>query len=109
MGLDTKASSSKHRKEKNSEKREELESEMKDKQYLIPGRNGTKGKKVSVSTVFSAEEIEVGVREVRTAIEEIEHLEKPGQDVWEDYQENTFKYGNQKHSILLLICFVVVV
>lgn len=92
MGLDTKASSSKHRKEKNSEKREELESEMKDKQYLIPGKNGTKGKKVSVSTVFSAEEIEVGVREVRTAIEEIEHLEKPGQDVWEDYQENTFKY-----------------
>nr|XP_008263279.2 glutamate-rich protein 3 isoform X1 [Oryctolagus cuniculus] len=94
MGLDTKTSSAKHRKGKVSEKREELESDMKlskDREYLIPRRNETKGKKISMSAIFSAQEIKMGVRDVRTAIEEMEHKRK-SEDVWEEYQENTFKY-----------------
>ncbi|XP_062046079.1 glutamate-rich protein 3 [Lepus europaeus] len=95
MGLDTKTSSAKHRKGKISEKREELENDMKlskDREYLIPRRNEMKGKKISMSTIFSAQEIKMGVRDVRTAIEEMEQKRKSVEDVWEDYQENTFKY-----------------
>lgn len=105
MGLDTKTSSAKHRKGKISEKREELENDMKlskDREYLIPRRNEMKGKKISMSTIFSAQEIKMGVRDVRTAIEEMEQKRKSVEDVWEDYQENTFKYGNQEHRAVLL-------
>ncbi|KAM9685453.1 glutamate-rich protein 3 [Trichechus inunguis] len=94
MGLDKKTSSSKTRKE-NAEKREELKGKeklRKDKEYMIPRRNTIEGNKISASAIFSAQEEETGVREVRTAMEEMESKGKPGQNVWEDDQENTFKY-----------------
>uniref|UniRef100_A0A2K6FVK8 DUF4590 domain-containing protein n=1 Tax=Propithecus coquereli TaxID=379532 RepID=A0A2K6FVK8_PROCO len=96
MGLDKKTSLPKPRKEKSTEKRVELRKGegkvRKDGEYMTPRRNEMKGDKTSVSDIFSAQEINTGVREVRTAMEEMERKGKPGQDVWEDDQENTLKY-----------------
>ncbi|XP_007947822.1 glutamate-rich protein 3 [Orycteropus afer afer] len=95
MGLDKKTSSSKTRKE-NAEKREELKKSKgklrKDEKYMIPRRNEIERNRTLVSAIFSAQEEEMGVKEVRTAMEEMERKGKPGQDIWEDDQENTFKY-----------------
>ncbi|KAM6168310.1 glutamate-rich protein 3 [Erethizon dorsatum] len=96
MGLDKRPSSLKPRKEKSPEDREDL---RKEEQKLrearvnwIPRRTETEEYKISTCAIFSVEEIIPEVREVRTAVEEIEHKEKLGQDVWEDNQSNTFKY-----------------
>uniref|UniRef100_A0A8C6DNT5 Glutamate rich 3 n=1 Tax=Moschus moschiferus TaxID=68415 RepID=A0A8C6DNT5_MOSMO len=96
MGLDKKTTSPKPRKEKNTEKREgqkKGEGKLrKDREYLIPRRRDMEGSKASASVIVSAQELHAGLNEVRTAVEEMECKEKPGQDVWEDDQENIFKY-----------------
>nr|XP_012615822.1 glutamate-rich protein 3 isoform X1 [Microcebus murinus] len=96
MGLDKKTSLPKPRKEKNTEKRLELrKSEGKARrnaEYMTSRRNEMDGDKISVSDIFSVQEIKTGVREVRTAMEEMERKGKAGQDVWEDDQENILKY-----------------
>ncbi|KAM9692889.1 glutamate-rich protein 3 [Dama dama] len=96
MGLDKKTTSPKPRKEKNTEKKEgqkKGEGKLrKDREYLIPRRRDMEGSKASASVVFSAQELHAGLSEVRTAVEEMECKEKPGQDVWEDDQGNIFKY-----------------
>ncbi|XP_057551312.1 glutamate-rich protein 3 [Hippopotamus amphibius kiboko] len=96
MGLDKKTTSPKPRKEKSIEKREGLKKGegklRKDREYLIPRRREMEGSKTSASVIFSAQELHTGSSEVRTAVEEMKHKEKPGQDVWEDDQENIFKY-----------------
>ncbi|KAF4021666.1 hypothetical protein G4228_013720 [Cervus hanglu yarkandensis] len=96
MGLDKKTTSPKPRKEKNTEKKEgqkKGEGKLrKDREYLIPRRRDMEGSKSSASVVFSAQELHAGLSEVRTAVEEMECKEKPGQDVWEDDQGNIFKY-----------------
>ncbi|KAF6344473.1 glutamate rich 3 [Rhinolophus ferrumequinum] len=96
MGLDKKPTSPKPRKQKSTEKREELEKGKgklrKDRAYKIPRRNEMEGNRASASVIFSAEEENTEVDEVRTAIEEMESKGKPVQYVWEDDQENIFKY-----------------
>ncbi|XP_006146150.1 glutamate-rich protein 3 [Tupaia chinensis] len=96
MGLDKKTPSPKPKREKSTEKREELKKSegklRKDREYVIPRRKEIEGNKASASAVFSAQEVKMGDREVRTAVEEMEQKGKPGQDVWEDDQENTLKY-----------------
>ncbi|XP_073935855.1 glutamate-rich protein 3 isoform X2 [Castor canadensis] len=96
MGLDKKITSTKYRKEKSAEKREEQrrgeERRWKERENMISKRSEIEGKKTSVSDIFSAQEIQPGIREVRTAVEEIEQKGKLEQDVWEDNQEKTFKY-----------------
>ncbi|XP_040092691.1 glutamate-rich protein 3-like [Oryx dammah] len=96
MGLDKKSTSPKPRKEKNTEKKEgqkKGEGKLrKDREYLIPRRREMEGSKASASVIVSAQELHTGLSEVRTAVEEMECKEKPGQDVWEDDQENIFKY-----------------
>ncbi|XP_061267557.1 glutamate-rich protein 3 isoform X3 [Bos javanicus] len=96
MGLDKKTTSPKPRKEKNAEKKEgqkKGEGKLrKDREYLIPRRREMEGSKASASAIVSAQELHAGLSEVRTAVEEMECKEKPGQDVWEDDQENIFKY-----------------
>nr|KAF6504956.1 glutamate rich 3 [Rousettus aegyptiacus] len=95
MGLDKKPTSPKPRKQRNIQKREELEKGegklRKDRAYMIPRRNEMEGNKTSASVIFSAEEEKIGIEEVRTAIEEMQRRGKPGQ-VWEDDHENLFKY-----------------
>lgn len=107
MGLDKKSTSPKPRKEKNTEKKEgqkKGEGKLrKDREYLIPRRRDMEGSKASASVIASAQELHAGLSEVRTAVEEMECKEKPGQDVWEDDQENIFKYGNAWHCFLLLL------
>lgn len=97
MGLDKNPTSPKLRKEKSIEKREELKKGegklRKDRGYMIPRRNEIEGNKMSPSVILSAQE-KTRSGEVRTAVEEMEHKGKPGQNVWEDDQENIFKYGN---------------
>ncbi|XP_045403692.1 glutamate-rich protein 3 isoform X2 [Lemur catta] len=96
MGLDKKTSLPKLRKEKSTEKRVEPRKgegkARKDGEYVTPRKNEMEGDKTSVSDSFLAQEIKTGVREVRTAMEEMEHKGKPGQDVWEDDLGNTLKY-----------------
>ncbi|XP_046501825.1 glutamate-rich protein 3 isoform X2 [Equus quagga] len=96
MGLDKKPTSPKLRKEKSIEKREELKKGegklKKDREYMMPRRNEMEGSKTSASAIFSAQEEKTGFPEVRTAVEEMELRGKPGQDVWEDDQENILKY-----------------
>ncbi|XP_012926410.2 glutamate-rich protein 3 isoform X2 [Heterocephalus glaber] len=91
MGLDKKPSSVKPRKENSPDDREDpRKGERKLRQERanwIPRRTETEGKKISASAIFSVEEIKPEVREVRTAMEEMERKGKPGQDVWEDNQE----------------------
>ncbi|XP_052588083.1 glutamate-rich protein 3 isoform X2 [Peromyscus californicus insignis] len=101
MGLDRKPSPTKPRKEKTAEKKEEpLKKSQgklrKDRDNTPSRRNKMEGKETLVSTTFSAEEIKSGVREVRTAIEEMEWKGESGQDVWEEDQENTFKYDYEE-------------
>lgn len=94
MGLDKKPTSPKPRKQKSLEKREEPKGEgklRKDRAYIVPRRNEMEGSKTSSSVFFSAEEEKTGVEDVRTAVEEMERKGK--QHVWEDDQENIFKYG----------------
>lgn len=97
MGLDKNPTSSKPRKEKSIEKREELkkgeEKLRKDRVCMIPRSNEMEGSKASPSVIFSAQE-KTSNGEVRTAVEEMDRKRKPRQDVWEDDQENIFKYGN---------------
>ncbi|XP_046501829.1 glutamate-rich protein 3 isoform X5 [Equus quagga] len=99
MGLDKKPTSPKLRKEKSIEKREELKKGegklKKDREYMMPRRNEMEGSKTSASAIFSAQEEKTGFPEVRTAVEEMELRGKPGQDVWEDDQENILKYVGQ--------------
>lgn len=45
----------------------------KDRAYMIPRRNEMEGNRTSASVIFSAEEENTEVKEVRTAIEEMEH------------------------------------
>jgi len=95
MGLDKNPTSPKPKKEKSMEKREELKKGegklRKDGGYMIPRRSEMEGNKTA-SVIFSAQEEKTGIVEVRTAVEEMELKGKPGQDVWEDAQENIFKY-----------------
>uniref|UniRef100_A0A480ZJA5 Glutamate-rich protein 3 n=1 Tax=Sus scrofa TaxID=9823 RepID=A0A480ZJA5_PIG len=96
MGLDKKTTSPKPRKERSSEKREELKKGegklRRSKEYLTPRRRDKEGSKASASVIFSAQDLNAEVDEVRTAVEEMERKGKPGQDVWEVDQENIFKY-----------------
>ncbi|XP_030681040.1 glutamate-rich protein 3 isoform X2 [Nomascus leucogenys] len=96
MGLDKKTSLPKSRKEKSTEKGEELKKAegkvRKEREYVIPKRNEIKENKTSVSANFSAQEIKTGLKEVTIAVEEMTSKGKPGQDVLEDDQENTLKY-----------------
>ncbi|XP_054338142.1 glutamate-rich protein 3 isoform X1 [Pongo pygmaeus] len=96
MGLDKKTSLPKSRKEKSTEKGEELKKAegkvRKEREYVIPKRSEIKENKTSVSANFSAQEIKTGLREVITAVEEMTSKGKPGQEVLEDDQENTLKY-----------------
>lgn len=99
MGLDRKPSSTKPRKEKIAEKKEEpLKKSQgkvrKERENAPLKRNEMEGKETSVSATFSAEELKSVVREVRTAMEVMEWKGKSGQDAWEEDQENTFTYGN---------------
>uniref|UniRef100_A0A452R584 Glutamate rich 3 n=1 Tax=Ursus americanus TaxID=9643 RepID=A0A452R584_URSAM len=95
MGLDKNPTSPKPRKEKSIEKREELKKGegklRKDRGCMIPRRSEIEGNKTA-SVIFSAQEEKTGIVEVRTAVEEMELKGKPEQDVWEDAQENIFKY-----------------
>ncbi|KAG8507882.1 Glutamate-rich protein 3, partial [Galemys pyrenaicus] len=94
MGLDKKTT--KPRKEKSIERREELKKSegklRKDREYLIPRRNEIEGNKISALAIFSAQEEATGIKEVRTAVEELERKVKSVQDAWADNQENIFKY-----------------
>ncbi|XP_011792312.1 PREDICTED: glutamate-rich protein 3 [Colobus angolensis palliatus] len=96
MGLDKKTSLPKSRKEKSTEKGEELKKAegkvRQEREYVVPKRNEIKKNQTSVSAKFSAQEIKTGLKEVITAVEEMTSKGKPGQDVWEDDQENTLKY-----------------
>ncbi|XP_077761098.1 glutamate-rich protein 3 [Canis aureus] len=95
MGLDKNTTSPKPRKEMSIEKREELKKGegklRKERGYMIPRRKEVEGNKTA-SVIFSAQEEKPTIRDVRTAVEEMELDGKPGQDVWEDAQENIFKY-----------------
>nr|XP_037857709.1 glutamate-rich protein 3 isoform X3 [Chlorocebus sabaeus] len=96
MGLDKKTSLPKSRKEKSTEKGEDLkkaEGKMRqEREYVIPKGNEIKENQSSVLAKFSAQEIKTGPKEVITAVEEMTSKGKPGHDVWEDDQENTLKY-----------------
>uniref|UniRef100_A0A2K6D5X0 Glutamate rich 3 n=1 Tax=Macaca nemestrina TaxID=9545 RepID=A0A2K6D5X0_MACNE len=96
MGLDKKTSLPKSRKEKSTEKGEDLKKDegkmRQEREYVIPKRNEIKENQSSVSAKFSAQEIKTGLKEVITAVEEMTSKGKPGHDVWEDDQENTLKY-----------------
>ncbi|XP_057649931.1 glutamate-rich protein 3 isoform X2 [Chionomys nivalis] len=101
MGLDRKPSSTKPRKEKIAEKKEEpLKKSQgkvrKDRENVPLRRNEMEGKETSLSATFSAEELKSVVGEVRTAMEEMEWKGKSGQDVWEEDQENTFTYDYEE-------------
>ncbi|XP_076718691.1 glutamate-rich protein 3 [Callospermophilus lateralis] len=89
MGLDKKPSSMKPRKEKSTDKREEL---RKDRENGISRRNEMEVNKTSLSATCSVQEINMGVREVRTAMEEMELKGKQRRNDWENNQRNTFKY-----------------
>ncbi|XP_051021696.1 glutamate-rich protein 3 [Acomys russatus] len=97
MGLDRKPSLIKPKKEKTIEKKEEppkksLGKPRKDRENVLSKRNEMGWKEISASAVCSIEELESGVKEVRTVIEEMGWKGKPGQDAWEEDQENTVKY-----------------
>ncbi|XP_052034775.1 glutamate-rich protein 3 [Apodemus sylvaticus] len=101
MGLDRKPSSTKPKKEKITEKKEEPPKKSqgklrKDRENAPSKRNEMERKESSVSAAFSAEEIKLGVKEVRTAIEEMEWKGKAGQDVWEEDQDNAVKYDYEE-------------
>ncbi|XP_013205554.1 glutamate-rich protein 3 isoform X2 [Microtus ochrogaster] len=101
MGLDRKPSSTKPRKEKIAEQKEEpLKKSQgkvrKERENAPLRRNAMEGKETSFSATFSAEELKSAVGEVRTAMEEMEWKGKSGQDVWEEDQENTFTYDYEE-------------
>ncbi|KAH0505180.1 Glutamate-rich protein 3 [Microtus ochrogaster] len=101
MGLDRKLSSTKPRKEKIAEQKEEpLKKSQgkvrKERENAPLRRNAMEGKETSFSATFSAEELKSAVGEVRTAMEEMEWKGKSGQDVWEEDQENTFTYDYEE-------------
>ncbi|XP_029393041.1 glutamate-rich protein 3 isoform X2 [Mus pahari] len=101
MGLDRKPSSTKPKKEKMTEKKEEPPKKSqgklrKDRMNAPSKRNEMERKESSVSAAYSAEEIKLGVKEVRTAIEEMEWKGKSGQDVWEEDQDHSVKYDYEE-------------
>ncbi|KAI5243729.1 Glutamate-Rich Protein 3 [Manis pentadactyla] len=96
MGLDKKLASPKLKKEKSIEKREELKKGegklRKTRKHIILKQNDLEGSKASASVMFSAQEENTGVEEVRTAVEEMERTGQPRLDVWEDDHQNMLKY-----------------
>ncbi|XP_019060222.1 glutamate-rich protein 3 [Fukomys damarensis] len=103
MGLDKKPFSVKPRKEKRPEDREDLrkgeQNLRKKRSNWIPGRTETEGNKIA-SASFSVEEMKPEVREVRTAMQEMQRKGKPGHDVWGDdheYEED-FEVDEEKED-----------
>ncbi|XP_036046865.1 glutamate-rich protein 3 isoform X2 [Onychomys torridus] len=101
MGLDRKPSPTKPRKEKTAEQKEEplkrSQGKLRKERENTPSRRSKmEGKETLVSTTFSAEEIKSGIGEVRTAMEEMEWKGESGRDVWEEDQENAFKYDYEE-------------
>ncbi|KAM4872842.1 glutamate-rich protein 3 [Thomomys bottae] len=90
MGLDRKMLSTKPRKEKNIEKREGKQRH--EKENVISARDEEEGIQTRGPAIYSAEEVTMGLQEVRSAMEEMEQKCIAGQDVWEDDQENVLKY-----------------
>ncbi|KAM5322489.1 glutamate-rich protein 3 [Glossophaga mutica] len=97
MGLDKKLTSPKLKKQISVDKEEEMKKNegklRKDRAYMKT-RNEMEGSKSSASGFFSAEEGKTGVEEVWTAVEEMERKGKP--HVWEDDQENIYKYDYEE-------------
>lgn len=110
MGLDKKLASPKLKKEKSIEKREELKKGegklRKTRKHIILKQNDLEGSKASASVMFSAQEENTGVEEVRTAVEEMERTGQPRLDVWEDDHQNMLKYGNGNtgFSVATAVC-----
>lgn len=100
MGLDKKATPLKPRKEKSVEKREDLkksERKLKKAREIMKSRkNEVEGSRNAPSVIYSAHGETSGIREVRTAVEELEYKGKPGQNIWEDEQEHIFKYDYEE-------------
>ncbi|XP_055979376.1 glutamate-rich protein 3 [Sorex fumeus] len=99
MGLDKKANPLKPRKEKSLEKREELKKSdrklRKVRELMKSKKNEVEGSR-NAPAIYSVHEESTGIREVRTAVEELERKGKPGQDIWEDEQEHIFKYDYEE-------------
>uniref|UniRef100_A0A8C6RBG9 Glutamate rich 3 n=1 Tax=Nannospalax galili TaxID=1026970 RepID=A0A8C6RBG9_NANGA len=98
MGLDRKGSSMKSRRENHTDKREESKKGpgklRQDRENVLSRRNETEGRE-ALSVSFSAEEMKSGIREVTTAVEEMEWRGKPG-GAWDEDRENTFKYDYEE-------------
>ncbi|XP_069863399.1 glutamate-rich protein 3 isoform X2 [Dipodomys merriami] len=90
MGLDRKPPLAKPRKEKNNEKREGKQRHERGK--VTSRRDENMASPTCVPTIHSAQEINTGLPEVRSAMEEMEQKCSSGQDVWDDDQENIVKY-----------------
>ncbi|XP_005385296.1 PREDICTED: glutamate-rich protein 3 isoform X2 [Chinchilla lanigera] len=103
MGLDKKTSPLKPRKEKSPEDREDLRKEeeklRKTRENWIPIGTETENK-ISTSATFLVEEIKPEVREVKTAVEEMELKGKLEQDVWDENQEyeEDFEVDDEKQD-----------
>ncbi|XP_054995312.1 glutamate-rich protein 3 [Sorex araneus] len=99
MGLDKKASPLKPRREKSLEKREDLKKSdrklRKVRELMKSKKNEIEGNR-NAPAIYSVHEETTGIREVRTAVEELERKGKPGQDIWEDEQEHIFKYDYEE-------------
>ncbi|XP_066232670.1 glutamate-rich protein 3 isoform X2 [Saccopteryx leptura] len=93
-GLDKIPTSPKLCKQNSVERREELKKGegklRKGRAHTTPRRNEMEMSKSSASVIFLAEEVKTGVEDVRTAVEEMERKGK--QHVWEDDQDDIFKY-----------------
>ncbi|XP_066124979.1 glutamate-rich protein 3 isoform X2 [Saccopteryx bilineata] len=93
-GLDKIPTSPKLSKQNSVERGEELKKGegklRKGRAHTTPRRNEKERSKSSASVIFSAEEVKTGVEDVRTAVEEMERKGK--QHVWEDDQDDIFKY-----------------
>lgn len=104
MGLDKKATPLKPRKEKSVEKREDLkksERKLKKAREIMKSRKSEVEGSRNAPVIYSAHGETSGIREVRTAVEELEYKGKPGQNIWEDEQEHIFKYGKGSQKVLL--------
>ncbi|KAM8791750.1 glutamate-rich protein 3 [Rhynchonycteris naso] len=93
-GLDKIPTSPKLSKQNSVERREELKKGegklRKGRAHTTPRRNEMERSRSSASVIFSAEEVKTGVEDVRTAVGEMERKGK--QHIWEDDQEDIFKY-----------------
>ncbi|XP_049628498.1 glutamate-rich protein 3 [Suncus etruscus] len=100
MGLDKKATPLKPRKEKSVEKREDLKKSerklKKAKEIMKSRKSEVEGSRNAPPVIYSAHGETSGIREVRTAVEELEYKGKPGQNIWEDEQEHIFKYDYEE-------------